>query len=336
MSLETDGGSAEVTETVSAESLSGSATSESKIGYSVTDPGYTDDSETESAADQLAALKAENTKETPPPETSGDASDTDGETEETTDAQSTDEAADSTEISDELLDRAAALGYTVGEIKGFQSKESLENEVSRVEKLQQRMQERQAGIPPANDEPAPVEEADPEPDWDALIEEGHDPDMVALQKKSYQRAAQAEAMVKQMHQAEQARVFDAQCERFDETLNKLDGFEKILGNGRKGELEKASPNHAANRQKVFTTMQILKRGYEEAGVNAPAEAELIQAAAMASFPQHVQQTARDRLKNDIKKAGSQSLSRPHSTGAKPLAGAPLAAAKEDAFWKKFR
>lgn len=324
MSLES-GGSAEVSESVSTIEAPSGSTSE----YSATDPGY-DAGESESEV-TLESLKAEN--ETKPSSTEDDASDTDGETEETAE-ESPVESAGSNDISDELLDRATELGYTLDEIKGFRSEKSLEKEVSRVEKLQQRLQERQAGKSPATAETAPVEEPDPEPKWDEMIELGHDPDNVAIQKQLWQRATNAEAMVRQVFQAEQDRALTAQSKRFDETLNKLDGFAKILGNGRKGEIQKGSPEHAANRQTVFTTMQILKRGYEEAGVKVPAEAELIEAAAMASFPKHTQTTARDKLKSDIKKAGSQALSRPHSAGAKTLAGHALATAKEQEFWKK--
>ena len=328
MALESEGSSAEVSESVSTESSS--APSESKSGYSVTDPGYDSDISSEPVVDELAAIKAENTKETKPDSTESDASDTDGETEESEETPAA-ESAESNDISDELLDKATELGYTLEELKGFRSEKALAKDIARVESIQKRLQERQ-GKKPA-DEPV-VEQPDPEPNWEEMIEEGHDPANVAIQKQLWQRAAKAEALVQQVYQAEQTREFNAQCQRFDETLNKLEGFEKILGSGRKDEIAKTSPDQAANRQKVFTTMQILKRGYEEAGVTVPAEAELIEAAAMASFPKHAQTIVRNKLKADIKKAGSQSLSRPHSTGAKPLSGAPLAAAKEDAFWKK--
>lgn len=326
MSLETAGGSAEVSESVSTTEAPSESTSE----YSATDPGY-DSGESESDV-TLESLRGENTTEQPS-STEDDASEaesnTEGETEE-----SPVESADTDSFSDELLDRATALGYTIEDLKSFRSEKSLEKDILRSEKLQQRMQERQAGKSPDKEESAPAEETEPEPNWAELIEAGHDPDVVNMQQKMWQRATNAEAMVRQVFQAEQHRALTAQSERFDETLNKLDGFAKILGNGRKGELEKGSPEHAANRQKVFTTMQILKRGYEEAGVKVPAEAELIEAAAMASFSKHTQTTARDKLKSDIKKAGSQALSRPHSSGAKPLAGHALATAKEQDFWKK--
>lgn len=321
MSLETSG-SETASESVSSETPA--VESNSGSGYSVTDPGY-ESFENESEVDALASLKAENTTKKPS-ETSDDAG---SDTEETAETPA-DDAADSDGISDELLDRAFELGYTLDELKAFDSQQSLEKEVARVEKIQKRLQERQ-GKKPETEDSAPADEADPEPKWDELIELGHDPDMIALQKQNWQRAQKAEAMVQQLLRTEQERALTAQAERFDETLNKLKGFETILGTGRKSEL---GQTEAANRQTVYTTMEILRRGYEAAGVKVPAEAELIQAAAMASFPKHTDQIARTKLKGDIQRAGSQALSRPRSAGGKPLAGQALAAAKEAEFWKK--
>lgn len=326
MSLET-GESAEATEAVSTESSSGSGS-----GYSVTDPGYEMEVASDSV-DALAELKAENTKETKPAATAADASDTDsGEAEETVEKPA-DESADS-EISDELLDKATELGYTLDELKGFRSTKALERDIARVEKLQQRFQSRQAEKKPAT-ETAPVEESEPEPKWDEMIEEGHDPANVAIQKQLWQRAAKAEAAVKQVMQAEQNRIWEAMCERFDSTLNNMgEEYKELFGNGRRGDLLKSSPELAANRDRVFDQMAILRAGYQAAGKTIPSEPDLINEAVQSSFYKQTQQIARKALKAEIKKAGSQSLSRPHSTGTKPMSGESRALAKEQEFWKQ--
>ena len=342
MSLENEGGSAAVSESVSAESSSGAAetssapVSESKSNYAVTDPGYEADIIPDAEGNELDALRAENTKEKTPSEESGDASTTDeGDTEETAETQPTDDAADSDGISDELLDRATELGYTLDEIKGFRDEKSLEKEVSRVEKLQQRLQQRQAGKTPAKTEDAPTEEAEPEPNWDELVEAGHDPDVVELQKKNWQRATKAEALVKQMYQAEQDRAWTAQCERFDESLNNLGAeYKTLFGTGRRGDLLKSSPEAAANRDIVFEKLAMLRTGYQQLGKPVPSESELIQEAVQASFYKQAQTIARKALTNQIKKAGSQALSRPNSAGTKALSGPALATAKEQDFWRK--
>lgn len=339
MSLETDGGSSEVADTGSAEtSPAADVSTPSSSGYSVTDPGIEIGPEVDDGVDVLAALRAENgldpdTKRKKPSETLDDASDTDGEAEETETAP-TDDAADSDGISDELLDRAATLGYTVAEIKGFTDAKAFEKEVSRVERIQERLQQRQGEKkdPPVTD-PAPEE--DPEPDWDAMIEEGHDPSTIELNKKTWQRAHAAETLVKQMVSAEKQREWNAQCERFDTTLNNLgEEYKALFGEGRRGDLLKASPEAAANRDRVFQQMQILRTGYQAAGIPVPAEAQLINEAVQSSFHKQTQEIARKAITSQIKKSSKQALSRPHSTGAKPLSGEPKALAMERDFWKQ--
>lgn len=320
MSLEA-GGSESIPETEVTQT-----TSTDTGDYSITDPGY-DAGNLESPVDELAELIAENTTKKPP-ETSGDASGTEETTEETVTTPPDDETADSNiEISDELLDRALELGYTIDQMKEFSSADALEKEVTRVESLQKRVKERQAA------KVTPPEDEDPEPNWDELVEQGHDPDVIALQKRTWQKSKQTEALARQVIQAEQARAFEAQCNRFDDVLSGMDEFKTILGTGRRDELVKASPEQAKNRQTVFTKMNLLKQGYETAGLEVPPEEELIQEAVHASFYKHSQKTARQKLMSDIKKTGSQTLSRPNSGGAKPLSGQALAEQKELEFWK---
>lgn len=320
MSLETDSSSESTSDSSSSES------SESTSGYSVVDPGYDSGGASESTND-LADLKSENT----PSSKSGDAG---SYTEEKT-GKSSHESADNDSFSDELLDRASDLGYTLDDIKGFRSETSLAKEVSRAERLQQRLSERQSGRQfgeqPALEQYAPPRE--PEPDWAEMIEAGHDPDVIGLQQNMWGRATRAEAMVNHVFQVDQQRAWSAQCERFDESLNKLEEYQSILGSGRRGELQKNSPDLASNRDKVFEKMIVLRNGYQQSGREMPSESDLIQEAVQASFYKHAQETARKKLTGQIKKAGSQALSRPHSSGPKGLSGQSLAMAKEQEFWK---
>jgi hypothetical protein len=300
-------------------------------GYSATDPG----SElNEPVEDELAALIAENTK-VKPSATADDASETetdgDGETEETAETSAGDESAD--DISDELLDRAIAVGYELDDIREFKDAKALEKELSRVEKLRDRLQGKKAGTETATEtEPEPESK---EPDWNQLIEDGHDPDIIALQKSNWQRATAAEAMVKQLQQVEQTRAQQAVIDRFDDALNDMGKeYESILGKGRAAELMKSSPEAARNRSKVFTTMTILRNGYQQSGQPVPPEAELIQQAFQASFHSQLKEIARKSIKNQIKNAGSQALSRPRSGSAKELPGPERALVKEREFWKQ--
>lgn len=321
MSLET---------TTSSETLedTGATETSANSGYSMTDPGYSEaESTIDDVVNELESFKAsKQNDETTPSETLDDASETVGDTEETV-TTPTDDAAVSDEISDELIDRALDLGYSAEDLKAFSDAKALQNDMARVERINRRLQQRKS----AGEQDKPAEDTTPEPDWEALIELGHDPDIIKLQKQSWEETKAAKEQVRQLLQAEQQRAFEAQCNRFDETLNKIEGFDALLGKGLRGNL---SRDLVANRQKVFTKMQALRQGYELAGEAVPPEADLIQEAVHASFYKHAQQTARAQLKGEIKRAGSQALSRPRSTGGKPLSGPDRALAAEAEFWKK--
>lgn len=336
MALETGSESSSATSADSGFVADAAPSETTSTGYSVTDPGY----ETrEPVEDELSALIAENTKSKPSEKTApadaaetDDASDTDdGETEETVEKPADDVSADE-EISDELLDRAIAVGYELEDIQNLKDAKAFEKEIQRVERLQSRLQSKKAGS-----ETAPEKEPEPEskePDWDQLVADGHDPDMIAIAKSNYQVAETAKAMVKQLQQVEQQRAAQAVVDRFDDALNGLGKeYESLLGKGRAAELIKSSPEVAANRSKVFETMTILRNGYQQAGRPVPSEEKLIKQALHASFADQIEELARKSLKQQIKNAGSQALSRPRSGSAKELPGPERALVKEREFWK---
>lgn len=321
------------TEAASAATESTPSQESQSTGYSVTDPGY-DSFEPGEVDNELEALRAENTKSKPADKatakTSDDASETESDTEETAKTPAGDESADSFEdISDELLDRAIALGYELDDIREFKDAKAFEKELARVERFQQRLQSKKTVSDDAV--PGEPEVEQKEPNWDQMIEDGHDPDIIALQKSTWQRAQAAEAEVRQLKQLEQMRAAQAESDRFDDALNGLgDEYEPILGKGRRASLSKET---LANRQKVFTKMGVLRRGYELSGEPVPPEADLIQEAVQASFYKQAQQFARNSIKKQIKNAGSQALSRPRSGSSKELAGPQRALQKEQEFWK---
>ena len=315
MSIETDG--------------SQSAASESTSNYSAVDPGVS--SETWFTDDDLTTKSESETSDDESSET-----DNVGETEEHDNSSAGDDAAD--ELSDELIDRAFALGYTVDDLKAVNDAKSLEQEISRVERLNARLS--QGAKKPPEEKPketAPEsDEAEKEPDWESMIEAGHDPEVIALQKRTWQRAQQAEARANQLFQAEQNRAMEAQVKRFDDTLSSMEGFKDLFGSGSKAELDKSAPSQAQNRQKVFTEMNIIRRGYEAANVPVPSEEKLIEKAVFSLFHQHVTRQAREALKKDIRKAGEQSLSRARTTKADDAAGPDKALELERQFRKRFK
>lgn len=321
-----------------ADTASVSETPVSEGLYSSVDPGYENDAPADD--DDLEALIAENKKQ-PSGEEPGDASDPESdpesdeeETEELAETPADDDgaeahAADSIEdISDELLDRAIAVGYELDDIRGFKDAASFERELTRVERFVARSQGKQSADQTASETDPPESK---EPDWDKMIEDGHDPDIIALQKTTWQRATAAEAEVRRLQDIERMRAATVESDRFDDALNSLgDEYEGIFGKGRRGEL---SGTETANRQKVYTTMAILKDGYQRTGQPVPKESELIQQAIHATFHKQAQEFARNEIKSKLKKSGKQALSRPRSGGAKALSGADLAYQKEQEFWK---
>ncbi len=321
MSLETEG----------SQSTDSAATTESTSIYSVVDPGATIESLFPSETETT-----DTTNETPS-ETSDDASE--GETTETEEQVSTetlaDESVDSVDddgLSDELIDRAFALGYTVDDLKEVKDAKALEREIGRVERLNARLKAK----PSDSEEQTPPEngdDADKEPDWEAMVEQGHDPDVIALNRRMWQRAQQAEAKANQLLQAEQNRVLEAQSLRFDAALNSMEDLSELFGSGTKAELDKASPTHAQNRQKVFTKMNALRLAYQAANLPIPSETELIEEAVHASFYKQIQKTARETLKKDIRKNSSQSLTRARTTKTTELTG-PDKALEIERNWRK--
>lgn len=303
--------------------------------YTTVDPGY---DSVEPVEDELAALVAENKKTKPSDSAAAeddDASDTeggdtDGVVEEDAETQPGVQADAADDISDELLDRAIALGWELDDIRGVSDAKAFEKEIVRAERLQQRLQARKASEKDAGteaDEPT-------EPDWDRMIQDGHDPDIIALQKTNWQRATEAQARVRQLEQAERQRAAQAVSDRFDDALNGLgEEYSSLIGKGKRDELMKSSPELVKNRQKVFNTMAILRNGYVQSGEPVPPESELIQQALQASFYRQTQEIARKAVKAKIKNAGSQALSRPRSGSEKELPGPERALAKEEAFWR---
>lgn len=315
-----------------------SSPSESKSSYSAVDPGYTADAPEESSGDELADLKAENT----PKKTSADEAPTEPAEESADAGGDAEESAESgDDFSDELLNRAVALGYTVADIKSFRSEKSLEKEISRVERIQQRLAAKTPETANAVQEPEPTVDPDAaEPDWAQMIADGYDEKFVNMQQRTWQRAQAAEAglrQIQQEHQQEhQRREFDAQVQRFDTTLASLGTeYESLFGAGSMAEVKKASPEMAQKRVEVFHKFQQLKNSYLMNRLPLPPEKELIEEAVHARFWKQTKTLARKELTEDIRKAGSQALSRPRSTGRQALTGASNALAKEQDFWKKF-
>jgi len=303
---------------------------ETDTGYGVTDPGATPQDSSEDGAAILAQLRAENGLEP-----QGDRKATIGrDVGQPLKAQGGNnaepEASDaSDEIPDELIDRALAVGFENDELRQFQSTAELQRAVSLAERIAARGKQ---AVTTNDATPSPAAVA--EPDWDKMLADGHDSELIALQKTMWAQTKAARDEAQQLRASEQSREFTAFCHRFDDALSDMNGFEAVFGKGRRAELSVQDPTQAANRQRVFTQMEVLRRGYEAVGQQVPTELELIRSAAASVFPDQGQKNARQAVLGRMQKAGNQTVARSNSGGRQPASGRDLAAQKEAAFWKQ--
>lgn len=305
----------------------------SQSEYSATDPGN-DSMQTAGQSpdrnDVLAQLQAENgVKNTPKSrvaETPDDTNDDDAAAESANDAP-----ADNEEIPDDLISRALEAGLTANELREFDSAKELQRAVTVFERAMAIAERGKADVAASK---ANVE-ASKEPDFEKMLADGHDADLIEAFRTTWNEAKAAREQAQSVLVTEQRRAFDMQCQRFDETLDNLAGYEAVFGKGRFAELSQKDPTQAANRQRVFSQMEVLRRGYEATGQQVPNEAALIRSAAASVFSDQSAKSARQVVKKEIEQAGKQAIAKAGSGPRKALSGPSLAAQKEAEFWRKF-
>lgn len=297
-------------------------------GYSVEDkPATPDDKPAESTDETAGAPPAaeageEDSGGTPTDEAAGDA----------------EKPSDEEEVelpSDDLLDRAAALGYGVEDILKFRSPASLERDIERAEQIAARLaQRKQAKVP---EKVAEKPEPPKEPDWAAMKAEGYDERQLDIMKQEWLRSSEAhqKAMeaheqieqlkekTKQLEQEREQEAWLAKTQRFETNVAALvkenKGYKALLGEGSAEEFKKSSKEFQ-NRNRLLRRQLTIEAEYRNAGMPVPSEERVLQEAAGSLFNGHIQQVARQKLKEDIKEAGEQALSRPQSAGKKASTG----------------
>lgn len=305
----------------------------SQSEYSATDPGN-DFMQTANQSpdrnDVLAQLRAENgVKNTPQSrvaETLDDTNDDDAAAEPASDAP-----ADSEEIPDELIGRALEAGLTANELREFDSAKELRRAVTVIERAMAIAERGKTNVAASKTNV----EASKEPDFEKMLADGHDADLIQAFRTTWNEAKAAREQAQSVLANEQQRAFDQQCQRFDDTLDSLAGYEAVFGKGRFAELARKDPTQATNRQRVFSQMEVLRRGYEATGQPVPDETTLIRSAAASVFSDQSAKSARQGVKKQIEQAGKQAIAKSGSGPRKPLSGPSLAAQKEADFWRKF-
>lgn len=260
------------------------------------------------------------------------------------------EAAD--DISENLIERAAKIGYTFEDIKGFRSNTALQRELDRVERLQSRFpayKSEKAEKTETPESPIMVEFTKQIADQKALIEQmktdEYDPKIIQMAENQLRiiqgqherqieldrRNAEQEARLGQQQEEMQQRALERETATFESELAGLGKeYEALFGTG-PGEKMDRNSQEFANRQKVWQQAQATAVGLQTLGLPVPSKSELYQQAVNAKFGSHVSQLARQKLKSDIKEAGSQALTRSRPAGS-DARGVHKA---EDAFEKYF-
>jgi hypothetical protein len=200
---------------------------------------------------------------------------------------------------------------TYDDVKHFRKNETLEKELDRVEKIQKRWAERQPK-PEGEKEPKKVAAQVAEPDYDKMVADGFDPEAVAAIKAGNDRAKLLEAKLGELtehyEQDRLQRAIDARQSRFETILEALEpDYPEMFGKGEGAKLN--NKEQFQNRAEVWETYNALETGYHNSGMKIPSADVLIRKAAAAAFSERTKQQARTKLKADIKKAGSQTLTR---------------------------
>jgi hypothetical protein len=305
----------------------------SQSEYSATDPGNDSMRTTDQSPDRdnvLAQLQAENgiknTSQSRVAESTDDTNDDDAAAEPANDAP-----ADNEDIPDELIGRALDAGLTANELREFNSAKELRRAVTVIERA---MAIAERGKADGAASKTNVE-ASKTPDFEKMLADGHDADLIEAFRTTWNEAKAAREQAQAVVATEQQRAFELQCQRFDETLDSLPGYEAVFGKGRFADLAQKDPTQATNRQRVFSQMEVLRRGYEATGQPVPNETTLIRSAAASVFSDQSAKSARQVVKKEIEQAGKQAIAKAGSGPRKALSGPSLAAQKEAEFWRKF-
>lgn len=332
------GGGGGVATSSSSESVADSGAS-SNNSYDVVDPGLEEsfDDDAPNPEDDAPEPSAEDSAD----DAGGNAADGDATGTVVADKQAGEDSPTG-QFAESLLDRANKLGFTYTDVSAFKDAKALETAVRREESILQIMAQQRAAELQATTEQAERTATEPESeiDFDQMIVDGYDEKFVnVLRRQNQEKEAlkqQVQELIQgtrqqQMNAAQQAELEREQ--RFDHRLEKLgDGYKDIFGNGPSKSLQRTTQEFE-NRAKVYRMIDTLTAGFSARQQPLPTEDDLFQMALGSSFVTHSKQVAREELKSEIRKAGSQTLGRPSQSRERPLTGEAAAIRRVSNFWR---
>lgn len=257
------------------------------------------------------------------------------------------------EITPELQQRAAVLGFTLADYQRFGTPEALAAAVDTAERVAltlmeyQQAQAQQAGQQQQNTTQQPQQDSATQAvnqsaakiqalreRIEKLRDDGYsDEDLASriemldvLETQHQSLVTQMEQINQFMQQSQQERVHrqrEVAREQATQALNEFDRdisslppeYESLLGKGPTTAIDRTSPQFA-NRDRVLGLMRVIAADAQQRGLTMTRE-ELKLAAVSAAFPTQAHSIARNELRNKLKTAGSQTLAKPARSSQDP-------------------
>lgn len=210
------------------------------------------------------------------------------------------------QISDEVLTRAAQVGIPVEVARTFPSEVTLQAWIA----------DRERTATTDTTDKTKTETKDPLDELPKLDPEVYEPEVIAVVDKLTNAIRQQRDQIKELSDTAQNSTEVTQGEAvremeqwFDGQIEKLgDDFTEALGKGGHQSLNRGSPQYA-KREELATQVGVLVSGYQASGLEPPPRDEVFQAAAKLTLGNEFQKVHKRQLTKELKKQGSQHISR---------------------------
>ena len=231
------------------------------------------------------------------------------------------------EFPPELLEKAGQLGFRYEDIKALGTPDAVRVAIDRELMSQQQPQQQEE------------QQAEPEaPSFDGLkglVDKGFDEELVnelvetfgtlstqneQLQQQMQQMQTNHETTLEQVNNKAAAAEAASMINWFDEKFNSLpDNYQKFVGEG-KSEAISQSSSEFQTRETIAQRYVKMREDWKGWGFSGPNDAEIFDKAVQMTVGDHAKTSARNDIKSQMRKNGSQVTARPthtQSTAADP-------------------
>lgn len=242
-----------------------------------------------------------------------------------------------------LLDRAARLGMGYQDVRAYGNAATLEHAINREEMVRRSTAPAPAMAPQAEQPPLnqqltgqqyqPQGDEATEPDFDQMIADGHDENMVSIIRNQHHQLKQSNAQLSQLSQASQVQSQQAAETQFRQTLNGLGSdYSKVIGAD--PSVVHPTSREAENQQAIRSLVGFIETGMQQSGLQPLPQAQLIRIALNGVAGDHLKQTARSEVTSRIRQNGSQATNPPNATSGRQLKGEARAVERLEKFFSE--